>query len=194
MQKIQIAVLISGRGSNLQSLIDACSKPDFPAQIAVVISNRPDVFGLERAQKAGIPAVTIDHKDFSSRENFEDALHAALQKYPVDLICLAGFMRILTSSFIKKWEGRMINIHPSLLPKYKGLDTHTRALEAGDTQAGCSIHFVAEEVDGGEIIVQRAVPIFPDDTPETLAARVLEQEHIAYPEAVERLAKQLAHQ
>jgi phosphoribosylglycinamide formyltransferase-1 len=194
VKKINLAVLISGRGSNLQSLIDACARPDFPAQIAVVISNRPNVFGLQRAEKAGIPTVTIDHKDFVSREEFEAALDSALEDYPLDLVCLAGFMRILTGGFIRKWEGRMINIHPSLLPKYKGLDTHARALEAGDSEAGCSIHYVAEEVDGGEIIVQKSVPVLNGDTPETLAARVLEQEHIAYPEAVETLAKQMTRQ
>lgn len=185
---IQLAVLISGRGSNLQSLIDACAAADFPARIAVVISNKADAYGLVRAQNAGIPTHIISHKDFSDRESFERAMLDCLADYPIDLICQAGFMRILTSTFISPWRGRLINIHPSLLPKFKGLHTHERALEAGESEAGCTIHFVNEGVDEGEIILQRSVPIIQGDTPDSLAARVLEQEHIAYPEAVRRLA------
>lgn len=186
--KIDIAVLISGRGSNLQSLIDACGHDDFPARIAVVISNKADAYGLVRAQTAGIPTHVVSHKDFADRESFERALLDCLSAYPIDLICQAGFMRILTSTFISPWRGRLINIHPSLLPKFKGLHTHERAIEAGEAEAGCTIHFVNEGVDEGEIILQRSVPIIGGDTPDILAERVLEQEHIAYPEAVQKLA------
>lgn len=188
---IQLAVLISGRGSNLQSLIDACAVADFPASIAVVISNKADAYGLVRAQNAGIPTHVISHKDYADRESFERAMLDCLAHYPIDLICQAGFMRILTSTFISPWRGRLINIHPSLLPKFKGLHTHERALEAGESEAGCTIHFVNEGVDEGEIILQRSVPIISGDTPDLLAARVLEQEHIAYPEAVRRLARDI---
>lgn len=186
--KIDIAVLISGRGSNLQSLIDACARDDFPARISVVLSNKADAYGLVRAQTAGIPTHVISHKDFADRESFERAMLECLSAHPVDLICQAGFMRILTSTFISPWRGRLINIHPSLLPKFKGLHTHERAIEAGEAEAGCTIHFVNEGVDEGEIILQRSVPIMSGDTPDILAERVLEQEHIAYPEAVQKLA------
>ncbi|HRK96934.1 MAG TPA: phosphoribosylglycinamide formyltransferase [Alphaproteobacteria bacterium] len=188
-RKIGLAVLISGRGSNLQSLIDACRLPDFPAEIKVVVCNKPEAYGIERAKQAGLPCVVISHKDFSSREAFEQAMLNALSDYDIDLICQAGFMRILTPHFITPWAGRLINIHPSLLPKFKGLHTHERAIEAGETEAGCTIHYVTEGVDEGEIILQRRVPILEHDTPDDLAARVLEQEHIAYPEAIRLLAK-----
>jgi phosphoribosylglycinamide formyltransferase-1 len=191
LSKINIAVLISGRGSNLQSIIDACACENFPARIALVVSNVPDVFGLERADKAEIPAVTIDHTAYKTKADFEQALLDTLALYDLDLVCLAGFMRILSPHFITPWAGRLINIHPSLLPRHKGLETHKRALEAGDTEAGCTIHFVVPDVDSGEIILQKSVPIMKEDTPETLAARVLEQEHLAYPKAIERLAKQI---
>jgi phosphoribosylglycinamide formyltransferase 1 len=190
-QKLHLAVLISGRGSNLQSLIDACATPDFPAEISVVISNRPDVQGLERAQKVGIPALTIDHKNYQGREAFENALLEAFVDYRVDLVCLAGFMRILTPHFISKWQGRIINIHPSLLPDYKGTDTHKRVLADGKKETGCSVHYVVPEMDSGPIIVQKKVPVLAGDTPDSLAVRVLEQEHIAYPEAVRIVAKTL---
>ena len=189
--RIKLAVFISGGGTNLQALIDACAREDYPAEIAVVISNVPSAYGLERAKKAGILTATIDHKDFNDRETFEDTLLVELAGYDVDLVCLAGFMRILTPRFIEPWTGRMLNIHPSLLPKYKGLNTHARAIEAGDSESGCTIHHVVPDVDSGEIIVQKTVPIKEGDTPDILAARILEQEHIAYPEAVERLAKQI---
>lgn len=188
-KKLNLAVLISGRGSNLQALIDACAQSDFPAQITVVISNRPDAAGLERAKKANIPTQVIDHKNFSSREEFEDALQNTLDAYTIDLICLAGFMRILTPHFINQWSDQIINIHPSLLPKHKGLNTHERALEAGDSESGCTIHYVVPEMDSGPVILQKHVPVHEDDTPDTLAARVLEQEHIAYPEAIRMIAE-----
>ncbi|MCK6419012.1 MAG: phosphoribosylglycinamide formyltransferase [Alphaproteobacteria bacterium] len=186
--KLAIAVLISGRGSNLQALIDAANHNDFPARISVVISNVPEVFGLERARKAGIPALVVNHKDFSTRAAFEDALMLALRPYSVDLICLAGFMRILTPHFIQHWPQRIVNIHPSLLPLYKGTDTHARALADGQREAGCTVHYVVPEVDSGALIVQARVPILPDDTPQTLADRVLAQEHILYPQAIAQIA------
>ncbi len=186
---IALAVLISGRGSNLQALIDACARDDFPARIAVVVSNRPGVAGLDRARRAGIPALTVDHKAYPTRETFEAALQEALDRYPVDLVCLAGFMRLLTPGFVARWENRMLNIHPSLLPDYKGLDTHARALADGRTQAGCTVHFVRPAMDDGPVVVQRRVPILPGDTPASLAARVLEQEHEAYPQAVRLFAQ-----
>lgn len=188
-RNLNLAVLISGRGSNLQALIDACAQDDFPARIAVVVSNRPGVEGLERARRGGILTETLDHKAYASREAFEDALHERLGKYPVDLICLAGFMRILTAGFVEKWPDRIMNIHPSLLPDYKGLDTHARALADGRREAGCTVHLVRAAVDDGPILVQKRVPIHSSDTPESLAARVLEQEHIAYPQAIRLLAE-----
>jgi phosphoribosylglycinamide formyltransferase-1 len=185
--KKRLAVLISGRGSNLQSIIDACKAPDFPAEIAIVVSNIPDVFGLERARLAHIPALTLPHGNYPDRKTFEEALLAALLPYQIDLICLAGFMRLLTPHFLEHWAGCIINIHPSLLPLHKGLDTHAKAIAAGDTEAGCTVHHVTAEMDSGDIIVQRRVPIIPGDTEDTLAARVLEQEHIAYPAAIRKL-------
>lgn len=188
-KKLNVAVFISGRGSNLQSLIDACEAPDFPAEIAVVVSNKADAYGLVRAQNAGIPALAIPHKDYATREAFEQAILDGLKDYDIGLICHAGFMRILTPYFLNHWHGPIINIHPALLPKFKGLHTHERALEAGESISGCTVHYVSEGVDEGEIILQKTVPILPGDTAETLAARVLEQEHIAYPEAVRLLAE-----
>ena len=188
-KKLKLAVLISGRGSNLQAIIDACAKPEFPAKIEIVISNRPDVMGLERAQKAGIKTAVVDHKKYSSREDFEDALQNTITPHNIHLICLAGFMRILTAHFVDQWPNKMINIHPSLLPKYKGVDTHERATAAGDSESGCTVHYVVPEMDSGPIIVQKSVPIIEGDTPETLAERVLEQEHAAYPEAIQIIAE-----
>ncbi len=182
--KTPIAVLISGRGSNLQCLIDACAAEDYPARIVAVISNRPDAYGLERAKEANIPAIAIDHKAYDTRESFEAALDAALREAGAEFVCLAGFMRILTPDFVNAWEGRMINIHPSLLPKFKGVDTHARAIEAGETEHGCTVHWVTPGMDEGPTIAQARVPVLPDDTPETLAARVLVEEHRLYPEAL----------
>lgn len=189
-QKLNLAVLISGRGSNLQSILDACENPDFPAQVKIVISNKAEAYGLVRAEKMGIPTCIVAHKDFSSREEFEQALISALESAgPIDLVCLAGFMRVLTPLFISRWENRLINIHPSLLPAYKGLHTHERALAAKEKTTGCTIHFVTSGVDEGPIILQKSVPILPKDTPDSLAERVLEQEHLAYPEAIALLAQ-----
>lgn len=184
----RVAVLISGSGSNLQSLIDAASEQDYPADIRLVISNNPDAFGLERARRAGIATAAIDHRDFEDRPSFEAALSDALDSHDIDLVCLAGFMRILTASFTARWEGRMLNIHPSLLPDYKGLHTHRRALEDGRAEHGCSVHFVQADLDAGPVIIQAAVPVLPDDTPDSLAARVLTREHAIYPLGLALLA------
>jgi phosphoribosylglycinamide formyltransferase-1 len=186
---LKLAVLISGRGSNLQALIDAAQQPGFPAQIACVISNKPDVQGLDRARAANIPAQVINHRDYPTREKFEEALDAKLAEIGVQLICLAGFMRILTPWFAERWQDRLINIHPSLLPAFPGLDTHQKALEYGVKFAGCTVHFVRAEMDHGPIILQAAVPVLQDDTEETLSARVLAAEHQIYPEAVRLIAE-----
>lgn len=189
LKRLKLGVQISGRGSNLQALIDACAKADFPAEIALVISNVPHVAGLERAARAGIATRIIPHKEFATREAFEAALDEAHREAGVALICNAGFMRVLTPWLINRWQGRMINIHPSLLPAFPGLHTHKRALEAGVKFTGCTVHFVESEVDAGAILVQAAVPILQGDNEETLAARVLEYEHKAYPLAVRMLAQ-----
>ncbi|WP_425408893.1 phosphoribosylglycinamide formyltransferase [Hyphococcus sp.] len=181
MAKARVAVLISGRGSNLQALIDAAAQPDYPAEIALVVSNRPRAAGLDRAAKAGIQQETIDHKDFATRDDFEAALNDALKISKIDFVCLAGFMRLLTDSFASDWRGRLINIHPSLLPAFKGLHVHERMIEAGVKLAGCTVHFVSPEVDAGPIIGQAAVPVLPGDDEDKLAARILEQEHKLYP-------------
>ncbi len=188
MKELDIAVLVSGRGSNLQALIDACADPDFPARVACVISNRPDAYGLERAKKAGIPTRVVDHTGFESREEFEDALDEAIKGYDVGLVCLAGFMRILTPDFVNRWRDRMINIHPSLLPAFRGLHTHERVIETGVRISGCTVHFVTPEMDDGPILIQAAVPVHEDDTVEALADRVLAMEHRIYPEAVRLVA------
>ncbi|WP_428029644.1 phosphoribosylglycinamide formyltransferase [Ancylobacter sp.] len=188
MSKPRVALLISGRGSNMMSLIEAASAPDFPAEIAVVISNRPDAHGLARAQACNIPTRTVDHKAYADRAAFDAALDAVLAEEQADLVCLAGFMRLLTPSFTQKWAGRMINIHPALLPSFKGLHTHERALAEGVRIHGCTVHFVTPEMDVGPIIMQAAVPVLDGDTPETLGARVLAQEHVIYPAALRLIA------
>ncbi|MCP4043002.1 MAG: phosphoribosylglycinamide formyltransferase, partial [Gammaproteobacteria bacterium] len=186
--KLPIVVLISGRGSNLQAIIDS-SLEGGPIEIRAVISNQPDAFGLERARRAGIPTAALQHTDFPSREAFDQALRGLIDGYSPDLVVLAGFMRILTPGFVNHYLGRMINIHPALLPAFPGLHTHRRALEAGVREHGVSVHFVTEEVDGGPVITQAKVPILPGDTEELLAARVLEQEHRIYPEAIRWFAE-----
>ncbi len=185
----RLGVLISGRGSNLQALIDACAAPDFPAEIALVISNRPKAQGLARAEAAGITTLVVDHRDFGEREEFEDALHAALKDARVDLVCLAGFMRLLNPDFVNRWRDRLINIHPSLLPAYRGLKTHERVIADGVRFTGATVHFVRPEMDDGPIIVQAVVPVHPEDTPDSLATRVLEYEHRIYVEAVRLIAE-----
>lgn len=190
--KIKLAVFISGRGSNAQVLIDACGRDDYPAEIAVLLSNKPDAAGLARAEKAGIPAEIIDHTQYKGdKPAFEAAIQNVLSGYDIDLICLAGFMRILSADFLSRWPERVINIHPSLLPDYKGLHTHERVLADARRESGCSVHYVVPEMDAGPIIVRKSVPVLEGDTPETLAARILEQEHIAYPEAVAIMAEKI---
>lgn len=186
---LNIAVLISGRGSNLQALIDATRQADFPARILCVISNKPDAAGLERAAAAGIPALAINHRDYKDRQAFEQVLDAKLNECGAQLVCLAGFMRLLTPWFVERWHDRLINIHPSLLPAFPGLDTHKKAIEYGVKFAGCTVHFTRAEMDHGPIIVQAAVPVLPDDTEAALAARVLEAEHRIYPLAVRLIAE-----
>jgi phosphoribosylglycinamide formyltransferase-1 len=187
--RLRIAVLISGRGSNLQALIDACADPDFPAEIALVLANVPGAAGLARARAAGLPTATVDHRVFPDRESFEARMTEALEAAGVDLVCLAGFMRILTAEFVGRWRDRLINIHPSLLPAYPGLDTHARAMRDGVRFAGCTVHFVRAEMDHGPIVVQAAVPVRPDDDAATLAARVLAEEHRCYPLALRLIAE-----
>lgn len=179
-----IVVLISGSGSNLQALIDAIAKREIEGTISAVISNRNDVLGLKRAQKAGIKTHVVDHKNYAQREIFDAQLIHQIDQYEPDLIVLAGFMRILTPDFVRRYEGKMLNIHPSLLPKYPGLHTHQRALENGDTEHGATVHFVTSELDSGPNIIQAKVPVLKQDTPDTLSVRVQEQEHIIYPIAV----------
>ena len=200
MARLKLAVLISGRGSNLQSLIDACAAPDFPAEIVIVFSNEPDAAGLDRARAAGIQAVVIDHHDFPTREAFDEALSASIRAAGAELACLAGFMRLVTEAFLHDWRDRLINIHPSLLPAFGGLNTHARAIAAGVRFTGCTIHFVRAEMDAGPILVQAVVPVLSDDTPDSLAARVLAAEHRAYPLAIRligegrvRVVNEVAH-
>lgn len=188
MARKRTAVLISGRGSNLQALIDAAHAPDYPAQIALVISNVAGAEGLERARRAGIPARVISHKDYESRETFDRAMDAALRAAKIEIVCLAGFMRILSHWFVTQWEGRLLNIHPSLLPAYKGTNVHARVLAAGERVSGCTVHFVVPELDSGPVIAQAEVPVLPGDTEETLAARILTEEHRLYPEGLRRVA------
>ena len=182
------AILISGRGSNMMSLVDAARDPAFPAEIAIVISNRPEAAGLAWAKQQGIPALAMDHKHYESRAHFEGQLDTVLEASRIELVCLAGFMRLMTPEFVEKWRDRMINIHPSLLPEFKGLHTHERALAAGMTRAGCTVHFVRPGMDEGPIIAQTAVPVLEGDTPETLGARVLAAEHELYPRALALVA------
>jgi len=190
MTKKRVAVLISGRGSNMVALIEAARDQDYPAEIALVLSNRPDAAGLTRARDAGIATAVVDHRRFGdNREVFEGSLDEELRKYRIELICLAGFMRLLTPWFIRRWRGRILNIHPALLPQFKGLHTHRRALDAGMKQHGATVHFVVEETDAGPIVLQQSVPVLEGDSEETLAARVLEIEHRIYPEALRLVAE-----
>ena len=189
MKKARVAVLISGRGSNMTALIQAAKQPSYPAIIELVLSNRADAAGLSGAQAAGITTAVVDHASYGSeRERFEQAVQEVLDRRSIDLICLAGFMRLLTPSFVSRWQGRMLNIHPALLPAFKGLDTHRRALAAGVKIHGASVHFVVAEMDSGPILAQGAVAVHEDDNEETLAARVLEVEHRIYPMALALLA------
>ncbi|SEB61974.1 formyltetrahydrofolate-dependent phosphoribosylglycinamide formyltransferase [Pseudomonas saponiphila] len=184
-----VVVLLSGTGSNLQALIDNARSDDSPFRIAAVISNRADAYGLQRAQEAGIPTRFLDHTTFEGREAFDQGLIELIDTFQPKLVVLAGFMRILSAGFVRHYQGRLLNIHPSLLPKYKGLHTHQRALEAGDTEHGCSVHFVTEELDGGPLVVQAVIPVELHDSPQSLAQRVHIQEHRIYPMAVRWFAE-----
>ena len=190
MAKKRVAVLISGRGSNMAALIEAAKERSYPAEIALVVSNRPEAAGLARAEAQAIPTAVVDHRPHGNdRAAFERALQAVLDEHRVDLVCLGGFMRLLTRDFVLHWEGRMINIHPALLPSFPGLDPHGQALKAGVKISGATVHFVVPEADAGPIIAQAAVPVRDDDTVETLAARVLKVEHRIYPLALRLLAE-----
>ena len=180
-RKTRVAVLISGRGSNMVALLEAAQNPAFPAEIVLVVSNRPEAAGLARAAAAGIATRTIDHTAFADRAGFDAALDAALRGADIDLVCLAGFMRILTPAFVASWAGRMLNIHPSLLPLFKGTHTHRQALDAGVRLHGCTVHFVVPELDAGPIVAQAAIPVRQDDDPDSLADRVIVQERRLYP-------------
>ena len=182
-------MLISGRGSNLQALIDALEDPGWSSEIVLVVSNVADAQGLQRAEKAGIATCVINHKDFDDRETFDAAMTDAIEATGAELVCLAGFMRLLSAPFIDHWRDRLINIHPSRLPAFKGLDVHQRVLDAGEKITGCTVHFVRPEMDTGPIIIQSSVPVHDGDDADTLAARVLEQEHIIYPKAVRLIAE-----
>lgn len=188
MARKRVAVLISGRGSNMASLVAAARDPDYPAEIVLVASNRPNAAGLAHAAEVGIATAVVDHTAFAGKAAFETALDAKLRDANANIVCLAGFMRVLSADFVVRWQGRLINIHPSLLPEFPGLDTHARALAAGATRHGATVHFVTAEVDAGPIIAQAEVPVLPGDTPETLAARVLDAEHRLYPEALAKVA------
>ena len=187
--KKRVAILISGGGSNMAALLDSMAAQDHPAEPVLVLSNLPGAGGLDKARRLGVATAVVDHRPFGAdRAGFEAALQAVLDGVAPDILCLAGFMRILTPEFIAGWEGKMLNIHPSLLPKYKGLHTHARALAAGDTEAGCSVHVVTADLDGGPVLGQARVPILPDDTEERLSRRVLAEEHRLYPEVLRRFA------
>ena len=194
MARKKIAILISGRGSNMSALIDAAKDPNYPAEIVLVVSNRPDAGGLQLAAENGIATAIVDHKLYGKdREGFEQALQTTLEQHRIDIVCLAGFMRLLTGSFVSSWTNRMLNIHPALLPAFKGLDTHRRAIEARAEHHGATVHFVVPEMDSGPIIAQGAVPVLPDDTEDKLAKRVLAIEHRIYPLALKLVAAGRVH-
>ncbi len=183
-RRLRTAILISGRGSNMDALIEAARAPDFPAEIALVVSNRPEAVGLAKAKAAGVAVAAVDHKIYAGREEFERSLQIVLETHRIELLCLAGFMRLLTPWFIGQWRGHMLNIHPALLPAFRGLRTHERALADGVKIHGCTVHFVVPEMDEGPIVAQAAVAVLDSDTPESLGTRVLEQEHLLYPRAL----------
>lgn len=188
--KTPIAVLISGNGSNLQALTDAASAVDYPAEIKLVLSNKADAYGLERAKKAGISTIVLSHKDYDSREAFDAAMHAELVKHGIEFVCLAGFMRLLSAEFVRKWEGKMLNIHPSLLPEFKGLDAIGQAFRAGATETGCTVHWVTENMDEGPVVLQKSVPVLGGDTEQTLATRIHKAEHEMYVAALKMALKE----
>ena len=189
MSRVRTAVLISGRGSNLSALIEAACAADYPAEIALVISNKEDATGLAVARDAGVATKIIPHKNFATREEFDDAVDAALREADIALVCEAGFMRIHSEWFVKRWEGRLLNIHPSLLPAFPGIRVHQQALDAGVKVSGCTVHFIVAALDSGPIIAQASVPVLAGDTAETLAARILVEEHRIYPQALKKVAE-----
>ncbi len=186
--RTRTAILISGTGSNMRALMEAARDPAYPAEIALVVSNRPDAGGLAIAKTAGIAVAVVDHKIFAGREEFERSMQVLLELHRIELVCMAGFLRMVTPWFIGQWQGRLLNIHPALLPSFRGLHTHARALEEGVKIHGCTVHFVVPAMDEGPILAQAAVPVLDSDTPESLARRVLEQEHLLYPAALARVA------
>jgi len=186
---MKVAVLISGRGSNLQALIDACKDEAFPAEIVLVLSNKDGAQGLERAKVADIPTASLSHKDFDSRESFDAEMSDIITASGADFVCLAGYMRLLSDDFVRTWRDKLINIHPSLLPMFKGLHVHEQALEAGVRFSGCTVHFVRPAMDEGPIVAQAVVPVLANDTPDSLAERILEQEHALYPLALKLIAE-----
>jgi phosphoribosylglycinamide formyltransferase 1 len=189
VKRLKVAVLISGRGSNLKALIDACSAKDYPAEIVLVLSNIADAGGLDHARAANIPTAVLPHKDYPSRDAFDAAMDKRLHEAGAEFICLAGFMRILSDGFVRRWEGKMINIHPSLLPAYKGTHVHERVLAAGEKTSGCTVHYVVPELDSGPVILQAQVRVLSTDTPDILGARVLAEEHRIYPQALRIIAE-----
>ena len=190
-KKLRLAVFISGRGSNMMTIEKACKDPEFPASVELVLSNRPDAKGLEYASSQDIPTELVDHKNFSTKAEFEAEILQRLDNYEFDVICLAGFMRILSADFIENYTNRIVNIHPSLLPDYKGLDTHKRVLADGKDKSGCTVHYVVPDVDAGPIILQKEVPVLEDDTEDSLRDRILEKEHEAYVEAIKVVANKM---
>ena len=188
MIRKKTGVLISGGGSNLQAIIDASRHPDYPAEVCVVISNREDAYGLNRAREHDVPAHIINHKDFKTREAFDDAMQDMLERHNTEIVCLAGFMRLLSPKFVAHWQGRLLNIHPSLLPAFKGAHAVRDALAAGVKETGCTVHMVTDELDSGPVLLQAEVPVLPDDTEETLHFRIHEAEHKIYPEALKMVA------
>ena len=193
LKKIKTAILISGRGSNMQALVEACEDFDFPAEIVLVLSNKKDAEGLKFAREKNIPTVFIDHKNFSSREEFDKKMSEEIEKSGVEIICLAGFMRLLSGWFVKRWFDKLINIHPSLLPEFKGADAVGDAIKAGVKKSGCTVHFVREEMDSGPIIKQAEVAVLPSDTKETLAAKILKEEHRIYAESLKIICEKLKY-
>ena len=193
MSKLQVAILISGRGSNMESLATACAEESFPAAVCVVVSNRPEAEGVEKAASFGIDTAIVDHTRFDSKAAFEEALIAVLERHGTELICLAGFMRVLSEGFVKGFPQQILNIHPSLLPAFPGLHVQRKAIDHGVRYSGCTVHFVVPEVDAGPIVMQAVVPVEQDDSEDGLAARILEQEHLIYPEAVKLFAEGRLH-
>lgn len=190
-KKVKVAILISGRGSNMKALVKACEDVEFPAEIVLVLSNKIDAAGLEFAREKKIPTAVINHKNFSTREEFDKKMSEEIEKFGAKVICLAGFMRLLSSEFVEQWLGRLINIHPSLLPEFKGADAVGDAIKAGAQISGCTVHLVSEEMDSGPIIWQSSVPVLEGDSKETLAARILEEEHRIYPEALKVICENI---